>query len=158
MHSKRELLTTLEAEQATLSLPGFSTDDSWWLGCRIRNLAVERGLSVAVEIRRASTVLFACVTGSACSDQFEWIRRKIAVAMRFERSSYAVAVRCDLNPAMFQRSGLNFHDHVDAGGAVPIVIAGTGVVGVIAVSGLPKADDHALATEALVALKQRQVG
>lgn len=35
------------------------------------------------------------------------------------------------------------------GGAFPVRLRGTGVVGVVAVSGLPQADDHALVVEGL---------
>lgn len=152
---ERERIVMIDEEEQALALPRFGIDNSWWLGCRLRALAIERGLSLAIEIRRGPTLLFSCLTGSASQDQFEWIRRKAAVALRFERSSYAIGLRCNLNPALFQRSGLTFEHHVAAGGAVPVRLEGTGVIGVVAISGLPQEEDHRLAVQGLRELQER---
>ena len=45
--------------------------------------------------------------------------------------------------------GLDMRDYAAHGGAYPIVVRGRGAVGTVTVSGLPGADDHALAVAAL---------
>ena len=48
--------------------------------------------------------------------------------------------------------GLPLRRYGFAGGGFPIAIAGVGVVGAVAVSGLPQRDDHAMVVEALAEL------
>jgi uncharacterized protein (UPF0303 family) len=47
--------------------------------------------------------------------------------------------------------GVDPADYAPHGGAFPIRIRDVGVVGVVTVSGLPQADDHALVVEAVTA-------
>ena len=49
--------------------------------------------------------------------------------------------------------GLPVEDYAEEGGAVPIRVAGAGVVAVVTVSGLAQVDDHNLAVAALRQLK-----
>ena len=53
------------------------------------------------------------------------------------------------------KHGLDMAHYADHGGAVPIRVAGVGVVAVLTVSGLPQLEDHRLAVSALTALKAR---
>ena len=45
--------------------------------------------------------------------------------------------------------GLDIADYVLAGGGFPVTVKGAGVIGVIAVSGLPERQDHGVVVEAL---------
>jgi uncharacterized protein (UPF0303 family) len=47
------------------------------------------------------------------------------------------------------RSGLELKDYAPHGGCFPILLAGTGCVGTITVSGLPQRDDHMLVVSVL---------
>ena len=51
--------------------------------------------------------------------------------------------------ALDQEMGVEPIDYAAHGGAFPITIKDVGVVGTVAVSGLPQADDHALVVELL---------
>jgi uncharacterized protein (UPF0303 family) len=145
------------AEQA-LVLQRFDADDAWWLGCRLRDHAAARHAPVAIEIRRAGTRLFTALLPGATQDNLAWIDRKIAMALRFERSSYALNLMFRAGDGLFERFGLDRGTYAPAGGAVPIRLIGTGVIGAVAVSGLAQEDDHRLVVEALVALKAHQDG
>lgn len=145
-------IAAIRAEEQALALPFFGVEESWWLGNVLRDRAVAEGLSIAVQIVRGASTLFSCVTGTACRNHAEWMRRKIAVVQRFETSSLVLSRQCQLDPDHFAMNGLSLDQHVPAGGGVPILIARTGVVGVIAVSGLPEEVDHRLAIDALRSL------
>jgi uncharacterized protein (UPF0303 family) len=47
---------------------------------------------------------------------------------------------------------LDAADHADAGGAVPIVVRGVGMVAVATVSGLPQVEDHRLVVQGIRAV------
>ncbi|SDD05064.1 Uncharacterized protein, UPF0303 family [Sphingomonas sp. YR710] len=143
------------AEQALL-LRRFDADDAWWLGCRLRDHAAARHAPVAIEIRRAGTRLFSVVMPGATQDNLAWVDRKIAIAMRFERSSYALNLMFRAGDGLFERFGLNRATYAPAGGAVPIRLIGTGVIGAAAISGLAQEEDHGIVIEALAALKAHQ--
>jgi uncharacterized protein (UPF0303 family) len=51
-----------------------------------------------------------------------------------------------------EQYGICFGEYSLHGGAVPIVLRGTGLVGALAVSGLDQEEDHRMAAEALAAL------
>jgi uncharacterized protein (UPF0303 family) len=51
--------------------------------------------------------------------------------------------------------GVDPADYAAHGGAFPVRVAHAGVVGVVTVSGLPQAEDHALVVEAIEAFLSR---
>lgn len=148
-----ELATRVDAEERALTLTYFGDDDAWWLGCRLRELGLARRAPLGIVVQRAAATLFGCLLPGASQDNLEWIRRKIALTLRMERSSYAIGLAFRDDPGVFERSGLSLDDYVADGGAVPIRVAGTGVIGAVGVSGLPQEIDHALAVQALGELK-----
>lgn len=150
------MIDAIDREERALALRGFDADDAWWLGCQLRDRAAHEGAPVAIDIRRAGTSLFRTLLPGAVEDNLHWSRRKIAIAMRFERSSYALHLWFRTRENMFERFGLDRATYMDAGGAVPIRVAGTGVVGAVAISGLSQEADHRYAVEALAALHARQ--
>ncbi|WP_342248682.1 heme-degrading domain-containing protein [Sphingomonas sp. OTU376] len=150
-------LEAIDREEQSLLLQRFDADDAWWLGCHLRKRGAAASAPIAIEIRRAGTKLFSALLPGATADNLGWIDRKIALVMRFERSSYAMRLKFDAAPpGAFDRFGLNLGTHVAAGGAVPIRIAGTGVIGAVAISGLAQEEDHRYAVDALAALKAHQ--
>jgi uncharacterized protein (UPF0303 family) len=147
---------SIDREEGALLLRRFDVDDAWWLGCRLRDSAAERHAPLAIEIRRGGTRLFSALLPGATQDNLCWIDRKIAMVMRFERSSYALGLMFRASEGMFERFGLDRRSYAPGGGAVPIRIEGVGVVGAVAVSGLPQEEDHRMAVEALTALQAHQ--
>ncbi|NML08080.1 heme-degrading domain-containing protein [Sphingomonas sp. G-3-2-10] len=146
----------IDGEEQTLTLRGFDADDAWWLGCHLRDRAARESAPIAIDIQRAGTTLFQTLLPGATLDNLNWTRRKIAIALRFERSSYALNLWFRTRENMFERFGLDRATHMDAGGAVPIRIRGTGVIGAVAISGLAQEVDHQYAVDALAALRAHQ--
>lgn len=143
---------SLRAEARSLIFPAFDDAAALRLGLRLVDLAREGALPVVIDIRTANRCLFhAALPGSAPLNDL-WARRKSNTALLFQEASFLVGTRNRETSETLARHGLSETDHADAGGAVPIVVAGTGMVAVATVSGLPQAEDHALVVRAIRSL------
>lgn len=142
-------IATLQAEATELVLPTFAEHQALDLGARLVALARAGAMPVVIDIRTADRTLFhAALPGSAPLNDL-WARRKSATALLFQESSLLVGLRLRAKGDTLALHGLNPADYADHGGAVPIRVAGLGVVAVATVSGLPSRDDHALVVQAL---------
>lgn len=147
-------LARLEAEHFALDLKHFDRDDAWRLGSALAERALTESYPVAVDVRTASGILFHASMPGATTDNDEWVRRKAATALRFETSTALLEARVAAGGRdMFDR-WLDPAEYAVAGGAVPVRVAGVGVVAVATVSGLPSADDHDLVVQALKDLRR----
>ena len=143
-------LAELAEEQAQLQLPAFNYDIAWQIGSYIHSQAAANSLPIAMEISHGQTPVFLAVMPRATPDNPDWTRRKRAVALRFHQSSLAMRLLCEENGWNFaHRFRLSDADYAASGGGVPIIVRGAGVVGAVAVSGLPDVEDHRLAIAAL---------
>lgn len=141
------------AEEDRLQLAAFDLDAAWTLGAHLRAIAAREGLPVAIEITHGTTPVFLSLLPGATPDNTHWLRRKRATVLRFQRSSLSMRLLCEeRGEAFHSRFGLNPNDFVASGGALPLRVRGTGVVGVAAVSGLPDVEDHRLVVRALTEL------
>ena len=148
--SGRDRVAELTEQETTLVLPRLTNDDAWRLGCLLVGMARERGAAVTVDIRRGGQQLFHCAMEGTTPDNDAWLARKARVVERFHASSLLVGERFRAKGTTFEASSRLDPDHYAAhGGAFPLRVAGAGVVGVVGVSGLPQADDHALVVDGL---------
>ncbi|MGI5468938.1 heme-degrading domain-containing protein [Streptomyces sp. CA-132043] len=143
-------IDTLEEHERRLVFDRFGNDDAWALGSLLVGLARERNAAVTVSIRRGSQRLFHCALPGTSADNDAWLDRKCRVVERYGEASFLVGARFRAKGRTFEESSRLDPDRYAAhGGAFPIRLRGTGVVGAVAVSGLAQADDHALVVEAL---------
>ncbi|MCM2428246.1 heme-degrading domain-containing protein [Streptomyces sp. RKAG337] len=150
MSTPTDLVAELEAQERDLVLASFTNDDAWRLGCLLVDLAREREAPVTIDIRRGSQQLFHYALEGTSPDNDAWLARKSRVAERYGASSYLVGARFRAKGTTFEESSRLDPDLYAAhGGAVPLRVAGVGIVGTAAVSGLPQSEDHALVVEAL---------
>jgi uncharacterized protein (UPF0303 family) len=150
MTDPQQLVAELESQQRRLVLDHFDEDDAWALGCTLVELGRTRGLPIAVDVRRPGQRLFHAALRGATADNASWIERKIRVVELTGDASYLVGRRHAATGADFHGlRGLAVADYATHGGCVPIRVRGVGVVASVTVSGLPQADDHALAVEAI---------
>jgi len=150
-------LESLAQEQETLVLRRFDYATAWQLGARMQAGAAARQLPVAIEVTHGDTVVFFALLPGATPDNPDWTRRKRNVALRFHQSSLHMRLLCEQHDWDFaQRFRLSPGDYAASGGGVPIIVAGTGVVGAAAVSGLPDVEDHALVANALRQIRTEQ--
>ncbi len=153
-----EDLATIARQEAELLFPSFDYDTAWRLGLSLREVALSRGQSIVIDIRRFGQPhqpLFYTALGGT-PDNSRWVQRKSNVVARFHRSSYAIGLTLEhTNRTFADRYNLPDADYAAHGGSFPIHISGTGIIGSVTVSGLPQRDDHNLVVEALcLALKK----
>lgn len=145
------LIAEVVAQEERLQFTTFSHDDAWMLGSRLRDLALERGHAIVIDIALGEQRLFHCALPGTAAHNDVWIERKKRTVREFGASSYLVGLRFAIRdryeleaaPWMDPRQ---FSGH---GGGFPLAIRDVGVVGTIAVSGLPHEIDHGLIVEAL---------
>ena len=148
--SKADDLETIAKQEATLVFPGFDEATAFAIGSAIRELALKEGFGIVIDIRTWDRPLFyAAMPGSTGSNP-DWARRKINVVKMFQKSTYRMMLeQGGENALLGERFGLSAADYVLAGGGFPVRVKGAGVIGVIAVSGLPQRQDHSVIVDAL---------
>ena len=152
-------LETIDRQERELQLPGLDCAMAWQLGSRIRDLAIARGYSIVIDVRRFGQPLFYCALAGTSPDNAEWVRRKSNVVARFLRSSYAIGLSLKRDAATItEKFGVADADYASHGGSFPLAVRGAGVIGSVTVSGLPQRADHELAVEALCAELGRDYG
>jgi uncharacterized protein (UPF0303 family) len=145
-------LARIALQERQLQFPAFNKDAAWRLGCHLRELAVQRGLGIVIDIRRPMQPLFYAALQGTSADHPEWIRRKSNVTLRFQRSSYAIGLEMEQKGStLLDRYGLPIADYASHGGSFPIRVRHAGFMGAITVSGLPQRADHELVVEAVCA-------
>ncbi|GAA1447557.1 heme-binding protein [Leifsonia poae] len=150
MAEATDRIAQLEAEEAGLVLTGFDRRDAWELGSRLARIAVEQGLPVVVDIRTSTGILFHASLPGATADNDSWVEKKSRTALRFELSTALLTAQAERDDIPFLSPGwLDPAVYTLAGGAVPIRVAGVGVVAVATVSGLASDVDHQLVVDAV---------
>lgn len=135
----------LRLEQKELVFDQFDEETAWEIGSRIRRKAAEGGFPVAVSVTVNRRRLFGCSMPGAAAINDDWVRRKENMVYRFQKSSYEMALYTRMKGYdLKQQYGFEPTEYAAAGGSVPIVLRGTGVVGAITVSGLAEHEDHGL--------------
>ena len=139
----------LRQQYDSLQFPSFAEADALALGLTLLRLAESAELPVVINIRTPDRTLFhAALPGSAPLND-TWARRKSNTALLFQMPSLLVGVRNQTKNESLEKHGLDSRDYADHGGAVPIRVAGVGVVAVATISGLPQLEDHALVVQAM---------
>ena len=145
------LIAEVAAHEERLQFETFSHENAWMLGARLRERALERGQAITIDIALGEQRLFHCALPGTSAHNDVWIERKKRTVREFGASSYLVGLRFPILDAHVLEQApwmdpMQFSGH---GGGFPLAIRGVGVVGTIAVSGLPHEIDHALIVEVL---------
>lgn len=153
MENYAELLDTLTQQEKELQFTAFGSDTALALGLKLVELAKAGGKIITINITINDKVLFHHAMQGASADQADWIRRKNNVVARFGRCSFYVGIDHKQRGVVFEDiKHLDPKDYAPYGGAFPITLKGTGIIGTVTVSGLRQAEDHALVVEALRAV------
>ena len=153
--TEREWPSVLElaAQEEELRWRRFDEDEAWRLGVALREVAHARRAPVAVEVVRGDQQLFHAALAGSSPDNDAWLTRKARTVRRFHLSSLHVGQVCrDAGRTLEEQFLLPSSEYAAHGGAFPITVVGVGVVGSVAVSGLPQLEDHALVVEVLRAV------
>lgn len=145
-----EDIRRLEEQERLLRFSRFSPEDAWALGSRIREMAMVRGASVAIDISLRDRTLFHCALPGTTTDNVEWIRRKRNTVLRLWSASYLVGRKLALSGRdQVEARNLSYADFSVHGGSVPLFVADLGCVGAVTVSGVPERIDHAIVVDGL---------
>lgn len=143
-------LARIQVQEHRLRLGRFDLGLAWQLGNRLRDAALARQLALAVEVRLGrETVFFSAMEGVAPVNA-DWVRRKRNTVELLQRSSYGVGLALRQEGKTLQDDmGLPERDFAPHGGSFPLLLAGTGCIGAVTVSGAPQRVDHAIVVLAL---------
>jgi uncharacterized protein (UPF0303 family) len=146
-------LATIARQEAELIFTAFDAETAWRLGTSLRELAVARGHSIVIDIRRFGhphQPLFYTALAGTTPDNARWVERKSNVVARFHRSSYQLGLYLKHNnTTLVEKYSLSDAEYATHGGSFPLKVAGAGIIGSVTVSGLPQREDHNLVVEAL---------
>ncbi|CAN7268447.1 heme-degrading domain-containing protein [Mesorhizobium sp. LjNodule214] len=143
-------IETIKRQEATLVLPSFDEAVAFKIGSAIRDRALAENMPIIVDIRTFDRPLFYVAMPGSNASNPDWARRKINVVKRFLKSTYRMVLEQQRPDRTFKvGEGLDIADYVLAGGGFPVTVRGAGVIGVIAVSGLPEREDHGVVVDAL---------
>jgi uncharacterized protein (UPF0303 family) len=141
----------LEQEQR-LVLPHCSEADALEIGRTLLAVAERRDKPVAIEVWRGNRLIFRASRPGTNGHNDVYLAGKRKVVEHFGHSSFYERRRHEVNGTTFEEAtSLRFPEYAAAGGGFPLIVRGTGPVGVALVSGLPMEEDHALIIEALEA-------
>jgi len=143
-------LEKIALQERRLQFQHFDSGMAWALGTALKAAAEKRQVAVAIDIQLHGHPLFSYAMPGTTPDNWDWIRRKRNVVLRFHRSSYAVGLNLrQKNETLFDKYGLSPARYASHGGSFPIAASGAGIIGSVTVSGLSQRADHELVVEAL---------
>lgn len=147
--SAEDIAGIIEQERR-LVLPAFDEAVAFALGAAIRERGLKEKLPIVVDIQTWDRPLFYAALPGSSADNANWARRKRNVVRLTLKSTYRLVLEKQRPDRTFPvGQGLDPADYVLAGGGFPIAVANAGVIGVIAVSGLPERQDHGVVVDAL---------
>lgn len=143
-------LKILAEQEKLLEFDRFDLSRAWSLGTRLRELAVSRSHTIAIDVHINGMQAFFTSLPGGKPDFEHWIRRKRNLVQRFLRSSYAIGLDlAQQQTSLESKWGLATADFAPHGGCFPIRVTGVGCIGTVTISGLPQREDHNLAVEGL---------
>ncbi|KRM12808.1 heme-degrading domain-containing protein [Paucilactobacillus suebicus] len=140
----------VEQEEKELQFTKFDNDTALQLGYRLVEMAKAKSAPVTIDITRTRQQLFHAALPGTAIDNDKWLQRKINTVYNFGTSSLAQQLKMEAeNRGLDDASLLDKTKYAAAGGAFPVVIKGTGLIGTIAVSGMQSEEDHQLIVDCL---------
>ena len=150
--SSEELLN----QEITLRLENFSNQEAIEIGEYAVEIAQNRNLPIAIEIRINDWTVFKAVLPGSKTENDGWINRKARVVTLTGHSTMFERVRAEeLGIDWHHEHGVVDETHAIHGGGIPLTTKDGNLRGVMIISGLPQVDDHLLAVEILSAYLAR---
>ena len=150
--STAEELGDLIEQEERLVFERFDHRTGRQLGTRLLEEADRQGLPVVVAVILAGQRLFHAALPGTTAENDGWVDRKARVVQRFGHSSLRVGTQARIDGLDHENiPGLDPAEYAAHGGAFPITVRGTGVVGAVIVSGLPQLKNHRFVVEQLTA-------
>jgi len=145
-----QLLDELKREEEELQFDSFTNETALQIGLGLIDQAKLENKSITIDIRKGEQQLFHYAFPGTSADNDDWVMRKARVVNRFGVSSYRMEIELRAaGTTLAERYSLSPSLYAPYNGAYPIYARGFGVIGTIAVSGLPDDQDHKLITSVL---------
>lgn len=129
-------------DEEEILFPRFTADTAWDLGCFMVQKAREKGAALVISITANDQTLFCCALEGTHLNHSSAVVRKSAVSHVFRCSSLSVFCELQLSGTSIADRGRDPKNYLALGGAIPIRVAGAGMIGTVCVSGLSHTDDH----------------
>lgn len=143
-------LARRKEEEERLCFPKFSNAEALELGLKIVDNAEKRGVAVTVDITVNGTQLFHYAMKGTNKRHAMWVQRKQNTVQVAQMSSlHAGQFLASEGKDLWKDWRLSDADYAILGGGFPITVAGTGVIGAVACSGLPHEEDHRLLVDSI---------
>lgn len=146
MNEFQEIESMCAAQEERFQFASFSRADALALGLRLAEKAEKFEQGVAVRIVMNGLTVFQYVPEGAEINNCIWMDRKVRTVTQFGLSSLRVMAMLEGDPT---EQKLDEKQYALGGGGFPLTLRGTGMIGVITVSGLPHMDDHQLIIDTL---------
>ena len=140
-----EDIATIGQQEAALVIQNLYKATAFAIGSAISKRGLKEKVLIVVDIRTFDRPLFSAASPGSTADNANWARRKRNVVKTFLKSTYRMVLEQQRPDRTFKvGAALDIADYVLAGGGFPVRVKGAGVIGVIAVSGLPEREDHGI--------------
>ncbi|RSZ58761.1 heme-degrading domain-containing protein [Massilia atriviolacea] len=144
------MLAMLVRQEQLLQFDAFDSDIALEIGLRLVRAARAADEAITVDITRHDQRLFHHAMNGTPADHAHWIWRKSNLVKRSGHSSCYVHTQVTMGGgAIHAIPTLDARRFAALGGAFPLTLRGSGVVGAITVAGLPGGEDHALVVRVL---------
>jgi uncharacterized protein (UPF0303 family) len=143
-------INEISEDEKLIVFDEFTHDTAWELGKAALEEAKACHAQVTIDIRKGEHILFHYSMPGTVPNNDLWVERKTNTVQLLHKSTYRVGLENQLKQGtMASRQYLDPADYADHAGAFPITLSNAGVIGAIAVSGLPQRDDHDLVVRVL---------
>jgi uncharacterized protein (UPF0303 family) len=145
-----DLLKQLLEEEQELQFTGFNEETAWKLGSQMVDQCMKDNLPVTIDITFGQRQLVHASLCGTSADNDAWVRRKAHLVKHFGHSSFYIGQSLKSKDKQIEEAYLlPESEYAPHGGCFPVIVKGTGMVGTIAVSGLPQEEDHKLVVQAI---------
>jgi len=150
MNSLNVQLKDIEKQEEDLKFTKFDNNIALDLGLMLIEKGKKLDKAITIDITKNGHQLFHYSIEGSSPDNDEWVKRKNNVVNRFYRSSLYIGLKLKLaNKSIEEKYLISSKEYAPYGGAFPITIENTGVIGAITVSGLSQEEDHNLVVETI---------
>lgn len=140
----------IKQQEEALIFDHFNSNDAWEIGNMLVGRAMKQNKAIAIRISMNRHLLFHYALDGTSPDNDNWVRRKENIVYYMGKSSYQVKLYLDYRQdTLTNKYSLDPTDYGASGGAVPIRVKDTGVVGAITVSGMAQEEDHFFAVNVM---------
>jgi uncharacterized protein (UPF0303 family) len=147
----------LASEADALVLPSLTHTQAIEIGEIGFAKANARALPIIVEVRLGDWTVFKVALPGSKLENDSWVARKARVVMATGNSTIFERVAAEERGVdWYAETGLSEELHAIHGGGLALNVAGSGLAGILLVSGLPQIEDHLLGVEIITEYLARQ--